>query len=445
MKSLFTPLKAEGLTTLKINYDYKTDKVRFYCAREWESNLDFSRYNKDFYAESILTENARYLNTSEVTALYAKYDLSEYLDGVVDLIRKGKHFGMECYYNEKYDIRFMCNIHSLKLGVNNKSHATMAGGIRRHGFDTPEIEVIIDGLNLGRGMTFKNIAADLNYGGCKTTVHMDPLTQEKMDNLDLMGFLAFTIDRCRVLTAADMDFPTEMSDVINKHFSVQYVCGPSAPIGESGRPTAYGTYLAVKQAVKSETGSESLDGMSIALQGLGAVGWYAAEHFLGEKVKLYVSDINKKVVDDFVKTHPNADIIAVEGDIMKLQADIFCPCAIGGILHDGNIPGLRFKYIIGAANNTLKASSQEEEIRLANLIAEQGILYQTDWWHNTAGVLCGVEHYLYGDDAEYESFIGKIEKNVPVKTWENLTKSKQLGITPTENAYRMCQEIVYCE
>jgi len=443
IKSLFTPLKAEGLTTLKINYDYKTDKVRFFCAKEWDADLDFSNYNKDFCTESILTDTARYLNTDETLALYEKYHLSEYLQEVLDLIRQGKHFGMECYYSDKYDIRFMCNIHSRKMGINNKYHATMAGGIRRHGFEDSEIDVIIDGLNLGRGMSFKNVAAELEFGGCKTTVHMDPLTQEKMDNLDLMGFLAFTIDRTRSLTAADMNFPTEMADVIREHFSVQYTCGSGAPIGESGRPTAYGVYLAIKQAVKFKSGSECLDGMSIAVQGLGAVGWYAAEHFLSEKVKLYVNDINKQVVNDLIAKYPNSNIVAVDGDIMEIEADIFCPCAVGGILSDENIPHLKFKYIFGAANNALKATNQEEEIRLAKLLADYGILYQTDWWHNTAGVLCGVEHYLYGDDALYENFVNKVITSVPGRTMENLVKAKELGITPTENAYRMCQETIY--
>ena len=445
MKSLFTPLKEESLTSLKINYDYRTGKVYFFCAKEWEPDLDFSKYNKEFCADSLLTENAKYLNTAEVLALYAKHGLSEHLNEVVDLIRQGKHFGIECYYNQKYDIRFMCNIHSRKLGINNKSHATMAGGIRRRGFETTEIDVIIDGLNLGRGMTFKNIAAGINYGGCKASVHMEPLSREKLDNLDLMGFLAFATDRCRVLTAADMNFPTEMSDVMTEHFSAQYTCGPSTPIGESGRPTAYGTYLAVKQAVKFKTGSESLSGMSVAIQGLGSVGFYAAEHFISEKVKLYVSDVNENAVKTLTDKYPDADITVVNDDITELDADIFCPCAIGGILHEGNIPKLKFKYVMGAANNVLKASSEKDEIRLARLLADKGILYQVEWWHNSAGVLCGVEHYLYGNDATYENLIKKVEKIVPAKTWENLNASAKLGITPTENAYKMCDEIVYGE
>ncbi len=212
MRSLCTPMKAEGLTTLKIRYDWKKDQFWMEAMKQWEQDLDFSKYNKEFYVESILTEDVVYLNTKQVRALYKKYDLEDYLDEILDLIRQGRHFGIECYYNDKYNIRFMCHQHSRKLGVNNRLHATLAGGIRRHDVNEDEKEVIIDGLNLGRGMSFKNVAGNLAFGGCKTTVQMEELD---LSNLEIMGFLGFAIDNCRTMTGPDMNFPTEMADVEN--------------------------------------------------------------------------------------------------------------------------------------------------------------------------------------------------------------------------------------
>jgi hypothetical protein len=124
--SLFTPLKAENLTTLKIRYDFKTGLVRLYAAKEWEKDLDFSRYNRDFIIDGIFTDEAVYLNTKEVWALYEKYDLKDYLNEVIDLLRAGKHFGIDAYYYEKYDIRYMMHEHSRKLGLMNKSYSIMA-------------------------------------------------------------------------------------------------------------------------------------------------------------------------------------------------------------------------------------------------------------------------------------------------------------------------------
>lgn len=441
MKSLITPMKAEDLTTLKIRYDWKKDDFKLELMKQWEQDLDFSKYNKEFYVESILTDDVVYLNTKQVRELYAKYNLADYLEEILELIRQGRHFGIECYYNDKYNIRFMCHQHSRKLGLKNRLHATLAGGIRRHALEEEEKDVIIDGLNLGRGMSFKNVAGNLAFGGCKTTVQMDELD---LTNMEIMGFLGFAIDNCRTMTGPDMNFPTEMADVENEHYSINYTSGPKSPLGETGKPTAYGVYITLKQAVKFKEGTESLAGKRIALTGLGAVGWYMGEHLLQEDVKLYVADINPARAQEFIDKHPGKGVEAVSvDDAMYMDVDIFCPCAIGGILYDDNIPRLKCKYIWGSANNQLKASSQEEEIRISKLLAERDILFQTEWWHNTAGVICGAQEYLEGKNATYEKLIKVIDDTMPASTWKNLNEAKELGITPCENVYRICQNVIY--
>ena len=277
-KSLFIPLKAEGLTTMKIRYDFKTGLVKLYAAKEWEKDFDFTAYNHSWWIDGIFTEDAVYYNTKQTWALFEKYGQKEYLESVIDLLRAGKHFGIDIYYYDKYDIRYMMNEHSRKLGVLNKSHAIMAGGIRRHSYDEPEMDVIIDGLNLGRGMSFKNIAGHLPFGGCKATVTMDPLD---MTNMEIMGFLAFALDSCRDMTGPDMNFPVEMSDVmIEQGYSMQYTGGVKAKTGPTGTPTAYGVYLALLEAIHFQEGVKSVNGKSAALMGLGAVGWFMGEHLL---------------------------------------------------------------------------------------------------------------------------------------------------------------------
>lgn len=441
-KSLFIPIREEGLTTMKIRYDFKTGNVRLYAAKEWDPDMDFASYNHKWYIDGIFTEDAVYYNTKQTWELFEKYGQKEYLEQVIDLLRQGKHFGIDLYYYAKYDIRYMMHEHSRKLGVLNKSHSIMAGGIRRHSYEEPEIDVIIDGLNLGRGMSFKNIAGHLPFGGCKATVTMDELD---IDNMEIMGFLAFALDSCRDMTGPDMNFPVEMSDVmIEQGYSMQYTGGVNAKTGPTGTPTAYGVYLALLEAVNFTEGSRSIEGKTAALMGLGAVGWYMGGHLLddGKVSKLIIADIDPDQVQKFIDAHPgkNIEVCSVD-EVLYQDVDILSPCAIGGIFDDESIAKLKCRYIFGSSNNGLKASSQEEEIRLAKLIAEKGIVYQVEWWHNTAGVICGAEEYLYDGDAE--SLRKKVEKVIPANTALSLKGAKEAGITPTEFVYRYCEDKLY--
>ena len=441
MSSLFNILKAEGLTSLKIRYDFRTGVFSYVAAKQWESNQDFSKYNKTFNVESLLTDDAVYLNSSAVLSLVEKHGEMEYLSKIQDLVRQGKHFGIDMLYNDKFNVRFICGIHSPRRGVNNKSHATMAGATRRKDLSLPEIDAITDALNLSRAMAFKNVAGDIAFGGCKTTIQMD---MPDITNMELMGFLAYACDITRCLTGPDMAFPKEMVTVMNQNFTMQYVGGPGSALGDTAIPTAYGVYLALKQAVKFKTGSESLDGMSIAIQGLGAVGYAMAEYVLSENVKLYIADINEVAINKLLSAHVGRDITVVPTDeIINVDADIFSPSAMGGILGEDEIKSVKFKYIIGGANNQLRATSQEEEIRLSKLLAGRDILFQADWWHNCAGVIAAAMEYVYGFDHSSEDLFNKVKEVVPVQTWKNLNRAKEQGVTPTESAYLACNELIY--
>nr|WP_255805040.1 Glu/Leu/Phe/Val dehydrogenase family protein [Corynebacterium kalidii] len=440
-RSIFTPLEKAGLTTLKLQYNWRTDEHTLCAAREWDTETDFSRYNADFTAYTTLSHDGEYLNTAQVRELFAEHGLADYLDEVLDLVRQGRHEGIEAYFHAGKNIRFMCHQHSRRLGLRNKHHAIMAGGTRRHPLSTPEIDVISDGLNLGRAMSFKNIAAGLDFGGCKTTVHTDGID---LDDLEALGFLAFAIDRCRTMTSPDLAFPTAMADAINEHFSMQFTNGPSSPIGASGKPTAYGTYLALREAVRFTEGDDDLTGKTAVVMGLGEVGWYLAEHLIDAGALVTVSDLDADRVTALQDKHPDAAVDSIPVDeVLTHEADIFCPAAIGGLLDDTTIAGLRYRYVFGPANNQIKATNQAEEERLAQLLQDRGILFQTEWWHNTGGVSGGAEEYLNGADASPESLRKRVEDIIPRKTRENLEQARAKGVTPTTNAYLTCVETLY--
>ena len=167
-------------------------------------------------------------------------------------------------------------------------------------------------------------------------------------------------------------------------------------------------------------------------------------HLLEEVEKLYIADLSEEVCTRFIAEHPgkNIEVIPLEGAYYQ-ECDILVPCAIGGVFSDETIPKLNCKYIWGSANNQLKASSQEEEKRLAKKLADRGILFQTEWFHNTAGVICGYHEYAYGKDAKYENVIAQIDETMISGTYNNLKEADEKGITPCENLYGTCDKVIY--
>lgn len=440
-ESLFEVLKAEGLNRMRIHHDWRRGSFSLYAAREWDDWTDFTGYNSRFSAWTLVPSEGRYLNDGETRAAFEARGLTAHLGRIEELMRKGRHILLDCYFHAGKDIRFVNHIHSDRRGINNRRSSIVMGGIRRHEPGEPELEVFIDGMNLGRGMSFKNVAAGLPMGGCKTTVQMKPID---LSDLDAVGFLAYATDRTRNTAGPDMRFPPELADVVGERFSPHILAGRKGPLGPSGTPTAHGVYMAVRQAARFLWGSESLAGKTIAVQGLGAVGGPLASAYLAEGARLVICDRDPGAVEAFLDAHPGEPILVVPpGDILKVEADIFSPAAGGGLLDVASIPTLRFKLVMGGANNVLKASSQEEEIELARLLSARGILYQVDWWHNIAGVMAGYEEYEFQGEANLDRLLHKVGERCAESTWENLTESRRLGMTPTERAYRVAEREVY--
>ena len=441
-RSLFFPLAREDLTSFGVYYHWKDGLVTFRAAREWEQETDWSRYSRDFTVEQPLTTRTTYLGHHETWDLFKRYGLTGYLDDLVDLIKKGKHQGIECFFDRKQNIRFISNMHSNTLGINNGYHAIRSGGIRRHEPEEEEIDVIIDGLNLSRAMSFKNAGAQIPFGGSKITVQCAPVD---LSDFHTLGFLAYALDRTRSFTGPDMGFSPELADVMRREgYSVNITGGFDSKIGPTGGPTAYGVYLALKEAVNFRFGAETLAGKTIVVQGTGAVGYPLVEEYLvKEDVTIFIADIVQDPVRKLVAQFPGRVNELDHKDVFNVEADIFVPCAMGGILDDETIRALKYSIIMGAANNQLKATNQEEEIRLAKSLDEKDILFQVDWMHNTGGVIAGMEEYMHGEKTSLDHVMSHTEKVCKYGVRENLEAANKEEITPTERAYRYYTSKIY--
>jgi glutamate dehydrogenase/leucine dehydrogenase len=440
--SLFDFMGSKDLTTLEIFYNQKQDRFLLRGMREWDDNVRFDRYNTDFTMEDILVEDYFAMGTDTLVSELAKSGLKDYLEYVEQLIRERRDHGIEFCYHRKKNIRAMYCKHVNTLGIKNGRQAIRAGAMRRHELSESEIDVITDGLNIAQAMAYKNVIARIPYGGSKILVQCDPV---ELDDFESMGFLAYVTDRSRSFTGPDMEFEPEMADIIRDKFTRNYTDGRKSPMKTSGVPTAYGVYLAVKEACDFVYGDRDLSHRRIAVQGLGEVGYPFAEYLLGEGARLLVccrADLSKVKRLQQRWGEKRVEYVKPE-EIHTVDADVFSPCAMGGVITKNRIDTFKFKVIVGAANNQLRAASKDEEIVLARELASKGILFVIDWAHNAGGVLCAWMEWVYQEEASFEKLKPRIERICRDDFRRLLEEAQETGRTPTEVVYDKVEEVVF--
>ena len=117
-------------------------------------------------------------------------------------------------------------------------------------------------------------------------------------------------------------------------------------------------------------------------------------------------------------------------EIYGVECDIFCPCAMGGILNDRTIPRLRCQLVAGCANNQL-----EDEERHSQMLHERGILYVPDYIINAGGIIQAIDE-LQGYNPERVRM--KTER-IYGRLLHIFEMAKREGILPLEAANRYAE------
>ncbi|MDH4044428.1 MAG: Glu/Leu/Phe/Val dehydrogenase family protein, partial [Gemmatimonadota bacterium] len=124
---------------------------------------------------------------------------------------------------------------------------------------------------------------------------------------------------------------------------------------------------------------DDVSGKTVAVQGVGHVGYYLCKLFHEAGAQLIVSDVSaertKRVADEF-----GARVVARDA-IYGVRADVFAPCALGAIINDDTIKVLRAAIVCGAANNQLA------EERHGDALQRRGIVYAPDYVANAGGLI----------------------------------------------------------
>ncbi|HWM93043.1 MAG TPA: Glu/Leu/Phe/Val dehydrogenase dimerization domain-containing protein [Thermoanaerobaculia bacterium] len=264
-------------------------------------------------------------------------------------------------------------VHSTVLGPG-------LGGVRMWPYNNMD-EALTDVLRLSRGMTYKAAAAGLNLGGGKAVILGDPKKDKSEALFRSFGQFVKSLNGLYI-TAEDVG--TSMDDMEVILSETRWVTGVSPSHGGSGDPspvTAFGVLQAMKAAVQWHFGNGStLAGRSVAIQGLGNVGYHLASYLKDEGAKLFAADIDSERTER-AREELDAEIVSVD-EILGVDCDVVAPCALGAVINQRTIPTLRCKIVAGAANNQL----QDEE-RDGMALHERGILYAPDFVGNAGGLI----------------------------------------------------------
>ncbi|NLY48741.1 MAG: Glu/Leu/Phe/Val dehydrogenase, partial [Clostridiales bacterium] len=221
------------------------------------------------------------------------------------------------------------------IAIHDTTLGPALGGTRIYDYKTDE-EAIIDALRLARGMTYKNAAAGLNLGGGKAVIIGDPKKIKSEALFRAFGRFVEGLNG-RYITGEDMNMTQKDAAYIN--CETDYIVGLETGSGNPSPMTAYGVFKGMQAAVNEVYGSDDLEGKTVAIQGLGAVGRILAELLYEAGAKLIVTSRDQAKVNRAV-AELGATAVGPD-EIYGVECDVFSPCAIGAIINDKTIEQLK--------------------------------------------------------------------------------------------------------
>lgn len=348
-------------------------------------------------------------------------------NSIIGYMQKYDHENLYVCQHKETGLKAFIAIHDTTLGP-------AVGGCRMWPYATEE-EAIEDALRLARGMTYKYAAAGVNLGGGKTVIIGDP-NKDKTEAL--FRTLGRFLNRLSGNYYTGLDSGTVMQDMEYMRLETEYVVTLPAYLGGAGpiSPyTAWSTVLGMKASLLELTGSNAIKGKSVAVQGVGDVGYCVVSYLVEEgAAEITITDIDeikiKKVINDFgAKT---AIKIAEPASIYNTPCDIFSPCALGATINRETVQRLNCKIVAGSANNQLGEENDGDRLR------EKGILYAPDFIVNAGGTIYDTDRIIYGEhnhDRAKKNVDGVYDKICLV-----FQISRKNGVAPYKAAEMLAQQ-----
>lgn len=280
------------------------------------------------------------------------------------------HEGVHAFSDEKSGLKAIIAVHSTARGP-------AAGGCRMWPYASAA-EALDDALKLSRAMSYKNAMADLDLGGGKSVIIGDSRTQKTPALFEAFGRAVEDVGG-KYWTAEDVG--VSVADLQHARRRTRYVAGLEGHPAASGDPspvTAEGVFRGVRLCVRRALNRE-LDGVRVAIQGVGNVGGYLARKLHAAGARLVLTDVNGEALRR-VAAETGAEIVPPSA-IFDADADVFAPCALGGAVSLDTLPRIRARIIAGGANNQLADAEAGLEL------FRRGILYAPDYVINGGGII----------------------------------------------------------
>ncbi|TXI16713.1 MAG: Glu/Leu/Phe/Val dehydrogenase [Roseateles sp.] len=308
------------------------------------------------------------------------------------------------------------------LAVHSTARGPAFGGCRLWQYDT-ESAALNDALRLSQGMSLKNALADLPFGGGKAVI-LKP--QGDFDRPALFAAFGRAVQSLGGAYITAEDVGTTTADMRGLQAVTPFVSGiprDGAFGGDPSPKTAWGVFVSIRAGVLRVLGRDSLDGVRVAIQGLGAVGWHLAEFLHQAGAQLVVADVDAAKVERAVAQLGAMPMHVAE--ILAAEADVLAPCALGAALNAQSIPAIRAKLIAGAANNQLATPADGDALQA------RGICYLPDYLVNAGGIISVAREYRgEGEEQAVMAEVSRIAERVD----ELLDRVQRADSTPARVA-----------
>lgn len=287
-------------------------------------------------------------------------------------------------FDDHEHVSFLCDPASglrAILAIHSTAPFGVAGGGCRMWPYAGESQALRDALRLSKAMSYKLALADMPAGGGKTVVLGDPAKDKSEARLRALGRAVQSLGG-RYILAEDLGTTPEDMRVVA--LETTYVVGKQA---DTSPPTAHGVLVGLRTAVARRLGRDDLEGLRVAVQGVGRVGSHFCRELAATGARVWLADTDREQAQR-IAGEIGAEIVD-PANIHRLEVDVFAPCAVGSVIDDRTVGELRCSVVAGSANNPL-----EDEERHAEELERRGILYAPDFVINAGGVIGAAQEGL---------------------------------------------------